>query len=248
MKRTFAALRMENLRLPAQQAQLERIATLKNFRGGCIDMTGIGLGLVEYSQEEKWGRDRIVGVDFSTTEPLTDRLRRDGRQGEKARVTEIMATDLLGDFEDRCIEIPMDPELRDDLRKPERLVSADGKRVSIAAERDEAGHADHFWALALARRAATSDWVTHMSAGNIGAGAPGMADVMGDRWFGPSFFVKLAFRPGFKISPFRGSGPRFGVPAPDCGPLMSLNGRSAAPISVWDRFGKAFAGMGRVAA
>ena len=150
--RVVAMLRMENMRLPAQQAELERICRLPKFRGGAIDMTGLGLGLVEYAQEEPWGRT-IEGVDFSTTEPISKRLQADGRKEAKARVTELMATDLLGVFEDRAIEIPQDPELRDDLRKPEKIVSPGG-RVSIAATRDEAGHADHFWSVALALRAA----------------------------------------------------------------------------------------------
>jgi phage FluMu gp28-like protein len=150
--RVVAMLRMEDMRLPDQQRQLERIATLPKFRGGCIDMTGLGLGLVEYAQEESWGR-RIAGVDFSTTEAISKRLAADGRKAPTARVTEIMATDLLGIFADRAIEIPEDPELRDDLRKPEKITSPGG-RVSIAATRDEAGHADHFWSIALAIRAA----------------------------------------------------------------------------------------------
>jgi hypothetical protein len=41
------------------------------------------------------------------------------------------------------------------LRKPER-VTTPGGRVSIAATRDEAGHADHFWSLALALEAAAT--------------------------------------------------------------------------------------------
>jgi phage FluMu gp28-like protein len=151
LKRVVAMLRLENMRLPAQQRQLDRIVTLPNFRGAAIDMTGLGLGLVEYAQDAHPGK-AIAGVNFGSTEPITTRLRTDGRKAETARVTEIMATNLLGVFEDRAIEIPADPELRDDLRKPERLVSPQG-RVSIAAERDEAGHADHFWSLALANRA-----------------------------------------------------------------------------------------------
>lgn len=151
--RVVAMLRMEGMRLPTQQGQLMRMMTLPRMRTACIDMTGLGLGLVEYSQEEPWGQN-VQGVDFSTTEPISQRLRTDGKKGETARVTEIMATELLGVFEDHRIDIPQDPELRDDLRKPERLVSPGG-RVSIAAVRDEAGHADHFWAIALAIRAST---------------------------------------------------------------------------------------------
>jgi len=150
--RVAAMLRMEGMRLPAQQAQLKRVCELPNFRACEIDMTGIGLGLVEYSQDEPWGH-KVRGVNFGSTEPITKRLSAEGRKAPTARVTEIMATELLGVFEDRCIEIPLDAELRDDLRKPERLTSPGG-RVSIAATRDEAGHADHFWGIALAVRAA----------------------------------------------------------------------------------------------
>lgn len=153
--RVVAMLRLEGMRLPAQQRQLARICTLPAFRSAAIDMTGLGLGLVEYAQEESWGRNRIAGINFSSTEPLTRRLQTEGRKSATARVTEIMATELLGVFEDRRIEIPADPALRDDLRKPERLVSPGGQ-VSIAATRDEAGHADHFWSVALALRAAVA--------------------------------------------------------------------------------------------
>jgi phage FluMu gp28-like protein len=154
-KRVIAMLRMAGMRLPDQQRQLDLVCALPKFRCGQIDMTGIGLGLVEYAQE-KW-RDRIRGVNFSSTEPISDRLRAEGRKAETARVTEIMATDLLACFEERSIELhlQLDPDALDDLRKPERITSPGG-RVSIAAVRDEAGHADHFWAIALAIRAANS--------------------------------------------------------------------------------------------
>ena len=160
--RVVAMLRMEDMRLPAQQAELEKICLLPKLRGGAIDMTGLGLGLVEYAQEESWGH-KIQGVDFSTTEPVSPRLKSEGRKSPTARVTELMATELLGVFEDRRIEIPQDPELRDDLRKPEKITSPGG-RVSIAATRDEAGHADHFWSIALAIRASQQAGVGYSSA------------------------------------------------------------------------------------
>ena len=150
-RRLLALLRMAGMRLPQQQEQLDRLFTLPNFRGISIDMTGLGLGFVEYAQE-KW-RGRVRGVNFSRTEPINDFIRAEGRTAETARVTENMATDLLGHFEHQTItlEVQLDTEALDDLRKPERIVSAGG-RVSIAATRSEAGHADHFWALALAIR------------------------------------------------------------------------------------------------
>jgi phage FluMu gp28-like protein len=153
-RRIIAMLRLAGMRLPAQQTQLDTICTLPKFRRACIDMTGIGLGLVEYAQE-KW-RHKICGVNFATTEPINDKIRAEGRKNETARVTEIMATELLACFEERSIEfhVELDGDARDDLRKPEKITSPGG-RVSIAAVRDEAGHADHFWALALAVRAAS---------------------------------------------------------------------------------------------
>ena len=152
--RVIAALRMSGMRLPAQQVQIDRLMPLPKMRGGCIDMTGIGLGLCEYAQE-KWGTGRIRGVNFSSTEPINQKIRAEGRKAETARVTEIMASDLLEVFEEKRIElcIELDADAADDLRKPEKITSPGG-RVSIAAVRDEAGHADHFWGIALAVRAA----------------------------------------------------------------------------------------------
>jgi phage FluMu gp28-like protein len=154
LKRVVAMLRLAGMRLPQQQAQLEPVIGLPRFNRACIDMTGIGLGLVEYSQQ-RWGERRVVGVNFATTEAISERIRWEGRRSETARVTEIMATELLAAFEDRSLtlEVELDAEAREDLRKPEKVTSPGGQ-VSIAATRNEAGHADHFWALALAIRAA----------------------------------------------------------------------------------------------
>ncbi|NJL18802.1 MAG: hypothetical protein HC901_00295 [Bdellovibrionaceae bacterium] len=160
-KRIIAMLRLAGMRLPDQQKQLKPVCEMPKFRAGCIDMTGLGLGLVEYSQEEKWGKGRIHGVNFSSTEPINDHIKKEGRKKETARVTENMATSLLGVFEDKSIElcVELDHDAVDDLRKPERITSPGGN-VSIAAVRNEAGHADHFWGIALAIRAAESKYGT----------------------------------------------------------------------------------------
>lgn len=142
-----AILRIENMRLPQQQQRLGVVCGMPMFRRACIDMTGLGTGLVEYSQD-KYG-SRIHGINFASSVPVTNRIKAEGRKHATVRVTEAMATELLQVYEDRSIQHPVDAILRDDLRKPERIVSPGG-RVSIAATRDEAGHADHFWSLALA--------------------------------------------------------------------------------------------------
>ena len=150
-------LRIQDMRLPEQQLRLAEICRLPKFRRAAIDMTGLGIGLVEYAQDE-FGQHRIIGINFASTVPLTERIAADGRKRETVRVTEAMATELLGAYEDRRIQHPREVVLRDDLRKPEKIVSPGG-RVSIAATRDEAGHADHFWSFALGIEAAGSDSV-----------------------------------------------------------------------------------------
>jgi phage FluMu gp28-like protein len=147
-------LRIQNMRLPEQQERLGEICRLPRFRRAAIDMTGLGLGLFEYAQE-KFGSSRIHGINFSTTVPATRAVALEGRKRETVRVTEAMAMELLQVYEDRRIQHPADARLRDDLRKPEKITTPGG-RVSIAATRDEAGHADHFWSFALAVEAGAS--------------------------------------------------------------------------------------------
>ncbi len=146
-----AILRMQNLRLPEQQARLGEVCRLPRFCRAAIDMTGLGLGLVEFAQEE-FGASKIRGINFASTVPVTRAVQAEGRKRETVRVTEAMAMELLRVYEERRIQHPADDRLREDLRKPEK-VTTPGGRVSIAATRDEAGHADHFWSFALALEA-----------------------------------------------------------------------------------------------
>jgi phage FluMu gp28-like protein len=159
-----AILRLRDMRLPDQQQQIETILALPNLKHAKIDMTGLGLGLFEYTHQKF--PQKITGLNFSSTISLhspspsvlsvssvNSVLIRNAPPTQTIRITEALATQLLQTFEDRALQIPIDQDLRDDLRKPERLVSPSG-RVSIAATRDEAGHADHFWSLALALDAA----------------------------------------------------------------------------------------------
>jgi phage FluMu gp28-like protein len=144
-------LRMEGMRLPQQQLRLGEICQMPNFRRACIDMTGLGIGLVEYAQEA-FGMSKIIGINFAATVPMTQKIAADGRKRETVRVTEAMAVELLAAYEDRRIQHPIEAALRDSLRKPEKITTPGG-RVSIAATRDEAGHADEFWSFALALEA-----------------------------------------------------------------------------------------------
>ena len=150
-----AILRLEAMRFPEQQERLEQVLNLQNVRMMKMDVTGIGWGLFEYTRQKFPGK--LMGIDFGTTMPASALGPSfiGGTAFPSIRVTEYLATRLLQTYEDRAIQQPIDATLREDLRKPERLVGPTG-RVSIAATRDEAGHADHFWSLALAIDAAKS--------------------------------------------------------------------------------------------
>jgi len=144
---TRAILRISAMRLPQQLDRLRPLLEMPNFGRLSGDATGLGLGLVEFAQEE-CGAYRAEAVQFGSREKRT---LQGIQQADSALVTELMALDLLEAFENRAIRIPCEPTLRDSLRKPERITTGSG--VRIAATRDGAGHADEFWSMALMVRA-----------------------------------------------------------------------------------------------
>jgi phage FluMu gp28-like protein len=170
-----ALLRLRGVRLPDQQRLLEDALRARNFRRAWLDVTGIGLGLVEYTQE-RFGGSRVVGINFSSSVPADTRFAASGRKAARVPITEQMALNLLQAYEDGRLRQPPDPLLRDDLRKPEKVITPTG-RVSIAASSDAQGHADHFWAMALAVSAARHSagpfaWASVPARGRASAAAP----------------------------------------------------------------------------
>lgn len=147
--RVRALLRIAGMRLPDQLREIEPLLALANFGRAEIDATGIGLGLAEFAQERAGGA-RVGALNFASRERRRDATGA-AHPSDTALVTELMALDLLRAFEDRAIRIPCEAALRESLRKPERVQTASG--VRIAVERDQAGHADEFWSLALMVRA-----------------------------------------------------------------------------------------------
>ena len=95
----------------------------------CIDSTGIGDMLAERLMQ-RYGKYRVEPVKFTSESKAA------------------MAMPLVQAFEDRLIRIPSSPEIREDLHKVRKIVTAAGN-VRFDAARDEAGHADRFWAVAL---------------------------------------------------------------------------------------------------
>ena len=102
----------------------------------CIDSTGLGIGWADDAQD-KFGEQRVEAVNFS------------------AQVKEALAYPLKGAMEDRQIRIPDDPKIRADLRKVQKVTTAAGN-IRFVAESTADGHADRFWALALALHAGSN--------------------------------------------------------------------------------------------
>lgn len=170
--RGLATVRIHGARLPAQKDVLRPILANPRVRRVCIDSSGIDLGLVQDMEDEFPGK--VEGVNFATSEPVSPRLAANGHKGPTAPVKEIMATDLAGAHDDHAITYFCDAVMREDLRKPHRMTSPSGRRT-IAAESTATGHADHFWALALAWRAAsgpagTTEWESAAVPGRVARG------------------------------------------------------------------------------
>lgn len=106
---------------------------IERSRRTCIDATGLGIGWTDDAQD-RFGTLRVEGVNFS------------------AATKEVLAYPVRGHMEDRKLRIPYDPAIRADLRAVTKQVTSAGN-VRFTAERNADGHADRFWALALALHA-----------------------------------------------------------------------------------------------
>lgn len=122
----------------AQMMLLQEIMKKYHVSKIAIDQTGIGEMPVETIKSE-YGESMVEGVIFSAPAKLD------------------MATKLKKRFQDKTIRIPLDDnKLRIDLHSVERHLTKTGI-TSLRAERDETGHADRFWAIALAVALAPDD-------------------------------------------------------------------------------------------
>lgn len=98
------------------------------------DATGLGIGWADDAQDA-FGPYKYEAVTFTPA------------------VKEALAYPVRGKMEDRRLRIPYQPEIRADLRSVTKQVTAAGN-IRFTAERTSDGHADRFWALALALHAA----------------------------------------------------------------------------------------------
>ena len=68
-------------------------------------------------------------------------------------VKEELAFPVRAAFEDKAVRIPRDDKIRADLRSIKKTTTAAGN-IRFEADVGPGGHADRFWALALAKHAA----------------------------------------------------------------------------------------------
>lgn len=129
---TRRIITLQNMSKPDQEKVIWPWIAQVLASGGrvAIDNTGLGIGWVDDAQA-KFGKYRVEGVSFT------------------AQSKEALAYPVRGTMEDRRLRLPYDPKVRADLRSVTKQVTGAGN-IRFTAERTPDGHADRFWALALA--------------------------------------------------------------------------------------------------
>ncbi len=124
---------LQNQTFEAQEAALYAWLECPRLRRCCIDATGIGRQFCERAQRA-FGSGRVERVHF--TGPIKEEL----------------AYPVRAAFERRAVRIPAQPAIRSDLRAIRKETTIAGN-IRFTADRGKNGHADRFWALALALQA-----------------------------------------------------------------------------------------------
>jgi len=140
---TRAVVTMEKQTFEAQEHALYEWLGRPEVRRCCIDRTGLGRQFAERAVQ-RFGCYRVEGVNFT------------------GAVKEELAYPVRSAFEDRTVRIPNDPLIRSDLRAIKKETTASGN-LRFTADRGKNGHADRFWALALALHAAKARRVPRIS-------------------------------------------------------------------------------------
>ncbi len=157
---TVGVVRMARLRFAEQREMGERIAGLVERMA--IDTTGIGAQLGE-ELSEKFPAV-IEQVNFASS---VEQGKDDDGKPINARVKEVMAVGLKNAMEVQGILLPEEPATRRAFQAVKRFVGPTGN-IRYDAARTDAGHADEFWAVALARAAADNEGGNYVPASDCG--------------------------------------------------------------------------------
>lgn len=127
---TRQLLCLQNTPFSIQETILNDFLSIPTLLRTCIDQTGLGRQFTERAIHS-FGSGRIEGISFTNT------------------IKESLAYGLRSSLENHTLRIPQDKAIRSDLRAIKRLTTPSGN-TRFAADRGKNGHADRFWALALA--------------------------------------------------------------------------------------------------
>lgn len=131
---TREVVTMKNASFAAQDAELDRVFATYRVRRACMDQGGMGEKPVE-DAKARHGGTRVEGVIF--TGPVKQHLATEGKRR----------------FEDRQLRTPADRDIRNSHHAVRKVTTVAGN-PRFDADRNEAGHADEFWAHMLALHAA----------------------------------------------------------------------------------------------
>lgn len=170
----IARLEMRDQTTPHQRRQMERLLGTvgRQVQRVAIDMTGNGTGLAD-ELAERYG-SLVLPIHFASTVALDDVLRGAGDKRSTMLISERMAIDLQRTMEDGRLALPLDEALRDDMRKPCRVIR--GGRVLVASAKDSGDHADRFWSIALALHGHMTDGLGGWDAMDIEGADTGWTD------------------------------------------------------------------------
>ena len=127
---TVYRVALRNTPFEEQERVLYELLELPSLRRACIDNSGLGRQLVERAQK-RFGTYKVEAVTFT------------------AAVKEELAYPLRAAFEDKTARIPDDQTIIASHRAIRKETTLSGN-IRFVAEHTEAGHADDFWAHALA--------------------------------------------------------------------------------------------------
>jgi len=127
-------VRLQKTPYNVQLTLLSDLLSNRNIKRACIDATGIGDMLVEQAQRI-FGEYRVEKVKFTST------------------VKEHLASQQLGLLQDKRCRVPDDRHVRESFHSVKKTVTVAGNIRFDAVATDELGHADDFWASALAKEA-----------------------------------------------------------------------------------------------
>ena len=137
VQETVAVIRMKKVPFFIQKVVLFSLLAHPQLRRACIDQTGIGAQIAEEAID-RFGASKVEGIDFTIASKET------------------LATGIKQKMEDGLVRIPAEIYLRNSFHSIKKLPTGTG-HFRFDAERTEAtGHADEFWAEALALQAAST--------------------------------------------------------------------------------------------